>query len=89
MTAPDPDSLRRSSPCVECGSMMLWTQNAWASGDNRAAAYRCMNGHVLDPQLTRECPSCGVHDTSVIEGSPAGQVGHLCHACGERFATPQ
>jgi transposase-like protein len=69
--------------------MMLWTQNAWASGDNRAAAYRCMNGHVLDPQLTRECPSCGVHDTSVIEGSPGGQVGHLCHACGERFATPQ
>jgi hypothetical protein len=69
--------------------MMLWTQNAWASGDNRAAAYRCMNGHVLDPKLTRECPSCGVHDTSVIEGSPAGQIGHLCHACGERFATPQ
>ena len=89
MTAPDPSSLRRSSPCLECGSMMLWTQNAWASGDNRAGAYRCMNGHVLDPQLTRECPSCGMHDTSVIEGSPADQVEHLCHACGARFATPQ
>jgi predicted RNA-binding Zn-ribbon protein involved in translation (DUF1610 family) len=89
MTAPDPNSLRRSSPCPDCGSMMLWTQNAWASGDNRAGAYRCMNGHVLDPQLTRECPSCGVHDTSVIEGSPADQVEHLCHACGARFAPPQ
>ena len=28
---------------------MLWTQNAWADGDNRAAAYRCLNGHVTDP----------------------------------------
>jgi hypothetical protein len=42
---------------------MLWTQNTWAAGDNRAAAYRCLNGHVLDPSMTRECPACGVHDT--------------------------
>ena len=68
---------------------MLWTQNAWASGDNRAAAYRCMNDHVLDPILTRECPSCGVHDTSVLEGLLDGPVDHLCHACGTRFPTPR
>jgi hypothetical protein len=88
MMAPDPDTLRRSSACAECGTMMLWTQNAWASGDNRAAAYRCMNGHVLDPQLTRECAACGLHDTSVVDGSPGGQTDHLCHACGARFSTP-
>jgi hypothetical protein len=67
---------------------MLWTQNAWASGDNRAAAYQCLNGHVLDPQLTRECPSCGVHDTSVVEGSAAAPIDHVCHVCGNRFSTP-
>jgi hypothetical protein len=89
MTMPDPDSLKRSDPCPACGTMMLWTQNAWASGDNRAAAYRCMNGHVLDPLLTRECPSCGVHDTGVLEGSPDGQIDHMCRVCGTRFSTPR
>ena len=32
---------------------MLWTQNAWSHGERRAAAYRCINGHVVDPQGTR------------------------------------
>jgi hypothetical protein len=89
MTAPTPDTLRRSSPCPECGTMMLWTQNAWASGDNRAGAYRCMNGHVLDPLLTCECPSCGLHDTSIVEGPPTVQIDHICHACGNTFSTPR
>jgi transposase-like protein len=69
--------------------MMLWTQNAWAIGHHREAAYQCMNGHVMDPMLTRECPSCGLHDTSVLGGSPAGQVDHLCHACDTYFSTPR
>jgi endogenous inhibitor of DNA gyrase (YacG/DUF329 family) len=89
MTAPDPNVLRRSQPCPACGAMMLWTQNAWAHGDNRSAAYQCLNGHVMDPQLTRECPACGVHDTGVVEGSPAGQLDHVCNVCGHRFSTPR
>ena len=60
---PDPNTLLRTEPCAEYGGMMLWTQNAWAHGDNRAAAYQCPNGHVRDPQTTRPCPKCGVHDT--------------------------
>lgn len=84
MTA-DPNTLRRSEPCSECGAEMLWTQNEWAHGDNRAAAYRCAHGHVLDPALTRECPACGIHDTSVVApDSPEGST-HLCHRCGNRF----
>src|SRR3954463_16707091 len=56
---PDPNVLLRTAPCADCGGMMLWTQNAWAHGNNRAAAYRCPNGHVIDPSLTRQCPRCG------------------------------
>ena len=51
--------------------MMLWTQNAWAHGDNRAAAYQCPNGHVLDPGTTRQCPRCGSHDTNAPHGGAA------------------
>lgn len=83
---PDPNVLRRSEPCPECGEMMLWTQNIWAHGDNRAAAYRCLNGHVLDPSTTRECQTCGVHDTRIAESSEDGQTTHVCNACGARFA---
>jgi hypothetical protein len=61
--------------------MMLWTQNAWAHGDNRAAAYQCPNGHVLDPDTTRQCPRCGVHDT--IAGAEARAF--RCCRCGNRF----
>jgi hypothetical protein len=88
MTTPDPSALKRTDPCPTCRTMMLWTQNAWANGDLRAAAYQCMNGHVLDPAGTRECPSCGVHDTSVLDDSPPGQVDRLCRVCGTRFSTP-
>jgi hypothetical protein len=87
-SAPDPNTLKRCDPCPMCGTMMLWTQNAWANGEHRAAAYKCMNGHVIDPQFTRECPACGVHDTSVVEASASGPVDHLCRACDTRFTTP-
>ena len=86
---PDPNALLRSEPCPECGEMMLWTQNTWAHGDNRAAAYRCLNGHVLDPSTTRECPTCGVHDTRATESSEDGQTTHECNSCGTRFAVPR
>jgi transcription elongation factor Elf1 len=86
--APDPNTLRRTDPCPECGEMMLWTQNAWASGDNRAAAYCCLNGHVVDPVETRECPTCGVHDTRRVLPDGAGQVAHTCNQCGAQFSVP-
>jgi transposase len=60
---------------------MLWTQNAWAHGDNRAAAYQCPNGHVLDPDTTRQCPRCGSHDTAA--STPDGTL--ECHRCGNTF----
>jgi hypothetical protein len=81
---PDPNVLLRTEPCAECGGMMLWTQNAWVHGDNRAAAYQCPNGHVVDPALSHQCPRCGVHDTG-----PAGAKGDgafECRRCGNRFA---
>ena len=80
---PDPNVLLRTEPCAECGGMMLWTQNAWAHGDNRAAAYRCPNGHVLDPQVTHQCPRCGVHDTAAVASKEAGAF--ECHRCGNQF----
>ena len=79
---PDPNVLLRTEPCAECGGMMLWTQNAWAHGDNRAAAYRCPNGHVLDPADTHQCPKCGVHDTQELE---AENGKYECHRCGTHF----
>jgi predicted RNA-binding Zn-ribbon protein involved in translation (DUF1610 family) len=63
--------------------MMLWTQNAWVHGDNRAAAYQCPNGHVLDPALTHQCPRCGVHDTGADGSKGAGAF--ECHRCGNTF----
>jgi predicted RNA-binding Zn-ribbon protein involved in translation (DUF1610 family) len=63
------NTLIRLEACLECGGEMLWTQNAWRAGDTAGAAYRCANGHVIDPALTRQCPSCGVHDTT--------RVGHV------------
>jgi len=63
--------------------MMLWTQNAWAHGDNRAAAYQCPKGHVLDPATTHQCPRCGVHDTGP-DGS-TGDGGLQCYRCGNTF----
>ena len=62
---------------------MLWTQNAWAHGNNRAAAYQCTNGHVLDPATTHQCPRCGVHDTSAV-GAEADHAFECCR-CGNKF----
>jgi hypothetical protein len=83
---PDPSTLLRSEPCARCGGQMFWTQNAWAQGENRSAAYQCVNGHVEDPATTRECPVCGLHDTRTLEPTDGDQI-HLCNACGERFLT--
>src|SRR4051812_12298238 len=80
---PDPNVLLRTEPCRDCGGMMLWTQNAWAQGDNRAAAYRCANGHVIDPADTHQCPECGVHDTSPVAAKHAGA--YQCQRCGHAF----
>ena len=85
---PDPNILRRKAACAECGAMVLWTQNAWVNGDNRAAAYRCLNGHVTDPADTRECPACGLHDTRVVSPCGAGPSAHLCNQCGVQFSVP-
>lgn len=60
---------------------MLWTQNAWVRGDNRAGAYQCSNGHVLDPGTTRQCPRCGVHDTVAAPEEST----FVCSRCGHRF----
>jgi predicted RNA-binding Zn-ribbon protein involved in translation (DUF1610 family) len=80
---PDPNVLLRTEPCAECGGMMLWTQNAWAHGNNRAAAYQCPNGHVIDPADTHQCPTCGVHDTAVAGSIDGGA--YECQRCGHRF----
>ena len=82
------NTLCRSTPCPECGADMLWTQNAWKVGDGGQAAYQCQNGHAIDPATTRQCPSCGIHDTSLLED----QHGHQqfrCLRCGERFEFPR
>jgi tRNA(Ile2) C34 agmatinyltransferase TiaS len=81
------NTLVRSTRCPECGVEMLWTQNAWKTGDTGSAAYRCLNGHVIDPGQTRQCPECGVHDTQRLED--AGGVAHFrCTRCGTAFTYP-
>ena len=82
------NAIARSSPCSECGAEMLWTQNAWKTGETGQAAYRCHNGHTLDPSLTRQCPSCGIHD-SVILDDENGRQQFRCTGCGERFQMPR
>lgn len=86
--SPDPNVLRRSEPCAQCGEMMLWTQNAWAHGENRAAAYQCTNGHVIDPATTHGCPVCGLHDTRMLEPATEPSEIRACNACGARFGDP-
>ena len=34
------NAIVRSSPCYECGAEMLWTQNAWKTGETGQAADR-------------------------------------------------
>ncbi|MEP6915888.1 MAG: hypothetical protein ABJC89_09580 [Acidobacteriota bacterium] len=67
---------------------MLWTQNAWEAATPATAAFRCQNGHVLDPETTRQCPACGVHDT-VMLGEAAGRRQFQCSRCGEPFMFPR
>ena len=81
------NTLVRSSPCPECGAEMLWTQNAWKTGDTGRAAYRCLTGHVVDPSTTRQCPACGVHDTAPV-ADQAGVAQARCARCHAQFAVP-
>jgi hypothetical protein len=82
------NDLARSRPCEICGAEMLWTQAAWESARGRQAAYRCLNGHAVDPATTRQCPRCGFHDTEVVE-SAHGQQQCKCFRCGEEFDVPR
>lgn len=81
------NTLVRTRPCAECGAEVLWTQNAWKSGDSGAAAYRCLNGHVIDPAQTRQCPACGVHDTERLADAN-GLEQFQCRRCGTAFTFP-
>lgn len=82
------NTIRRSTPCPECGEEMLWTQNAWDADSETRAAYRCVNGHVLDPSMTRQCPTCGVHDTTLMDGAE-GRQEFRCSRCGHVFGFPR
>ena len=82
------NTLVRSERCEECGEPMLWTQNVWRSGETHSAAYQCVNAHVLDPSLTRQCPSCGVHDT-MLTGTEEGRQQFKCLRCGGAFQFPR
>jgi hypothetical protein len=83
------NTLIRSSPCRQCGAQMLWTQNAWPADTNKEAAYRCTNGHVIDPATTRQCPRCGVHDTEVLGVAGDGRENVRCVRCGNAFDYPR
>ena len=78
----------RSQPCPECGASMIWTHNAWKTGDTGLSAYSCENGHVIDPTETRQCPVCGVHDTVAV-GEQDGVQQLRCDACGTSFEFPR
>ena len=80
--------MSRSSPCVECGGELIWTQNVWKVGEAAHAAYTCPNGHVVDPALTRQCPACGIHDTVLLQDNDGVQQ-FRCAACREAFAWPR
>jgi predicted nucleic acid-binding Zn ribbon protein len=82
------NTIRRSAPCPECGAEMLWTQNAWPADGETRAAYCCVNGHAVDPSTTRQCPACGVHDTTLVDAA-AGQQAFRCCRCGEEFRFPR
>jgi hypothetical protein len=66
---------------------MLWTQNAWQTGETSNAAYRCLNGHIVDPATTRQCPACGVHDTTVVEEDERQHC--RCLRCHQVFDVPR
>jgi predicted RNA-binding Zn-ribbon protein involved in translation (DUF1610 family) len=78
------NTLVRGEPCPTCGAVMLWTQSVWTdagAGSMAArAAYRCVNGHLIDPSQTPQCPACGIHDTAKAESDR-----HRCRRCGFTF----
>lgn len=82
------NTLIRSEGCPSCGARMLWTQNAWPTGNDliTAAAYRCDNGHLMDPDATRQCPVCGVHDTHLAERRQSERDVFRCNRCHHVFA---
>jgi hypothetical protein len=82
------NTLFRSSPCPDCGLDLLWTQNAWKGADTGQAAYRCQNGHTIDPSLTRQCPCCGIHDTVLLDDRDGHQQ-FRCARCNESFEFPR
>ena len=84
------NTLIRSAPCPHCGAQMLWTQNAAHEGSSGAvsAAYRCANGHGLDPSTTRQCPACGIHDTTLLSNVD-GRQNFRCARCGQAFTFPR
>jgi DNA-directed RNA polymerase subunit M/transcription elongation factor TFIIS len=81
------NTLVRSAPCPKCGGEMLWTQNAWPADAPVTAGYRCLNGHVLDPTMTRQCPACGLHDTERLAAEEPQQF--RCLSCGAVFKFPR
>jgi hypothetical protein len=83
------NTLIRSEPCRDCGAEVLWTQNAWQVDGRVGAAYRCTNGHVIDPALTRQCPDCGVHDTVRIAVLEDNKQQCRCLRCDKTFEAPQ
>jgi predicted RNA-binding Zn-ribbon protein involved in translation (DUF1610 family) len=83
------ETIFRSVPCPECGDQMVWTQDAWPPDAMSRAAYRCVNGHVVDPATTRQCPTCGVHDTERVGGAEAATTQFRCFRCGTRFTSPR
>jgi predicted RNA-binding Zn-ribbon protein involved in translation (DUF1610 family) len=82
------NTILRSAPCPDCGAEMLWTQNAWPVDAEAGPAYRCLNGHVLDPSMTRQCPACGVHDTTLME-TDTDRQDFRCARCGQSFTFPR
>jgi hypothetical protein len=72
----------------QCGAEMFWTQNAWRSGDEARGVYRCSKGHLIDPTLTRQCPNCGLHDTTRIDALD-GKERYQCFRCGNAFDVPR
>jgi predicted RNA-binding Zn-ribbon protein involved in translation (DUF1610 family) len=82
------DGITRSEPCPQCGTDFVWTQNAWTQEDAPRAAYVCANGHVIDPNDSRQCPHCGVHDTRLLSEA-AGRQQFRCSRCGESFVYPR
>jgi hypothetical protein len=60
---------------------MPWTQNAWPPDKELEAAYRCKNGHVVDPLHTRNVPPVV---STTLDGcrTATAAIGSDVFACG-------